>query len=301
MKLHELLAKVSQGQLSTEDAEYRLTHFYSPLPSRAEVAQDRERIFDRSERELPGIDLNVEGQLELVEELSAFYFEQPFTNEKQDGLRYYFLNDFFSYGDALQLYAMIRWAKPKRVIEIGSGFSSCVMLDTNELFFDNDIDCIFIDPDVERLQANLKLGDETRAQVIPQRVQDVDLEIFDQLAANDILFIDSSHVAKIGSDVNREIFEILPRIPEGVVIHVHDVFYPFEYPSDWVEDGRAWNEDYLIRAFLQYNSEFRIRLWNDYLARFHSTFLRQTMPMLLWNSGASFWIERMSNERSSRD
>ena len=97
-------------------------------------------------------------------------------------------------------------------------------------------------------------------------VQDVDLAVFEALGPGDILFIDSSHVAKVGSDVNHLVFEILPRLSPGVYVHFHDMFYPFEYPEDWIlGEGRYWNEDYLLRAFLQFNGSYAIAVWDHFL------------------------------------
>jgi len=116
--------------------------------------------------------------------------------------------------------------------------------------------------------------------------------IFDALSSNDILFIDSTHVSKTGSDVNRILFDILPRLSRGVFIHFHDVFYPFEYPKEWVYEGRAWNEDYILRAFLEYNDAFEIVLFGTWLAKFERDLLREMMPMTLENPGGSLWLRK---------
>src|SRR5207237_8125791 len=137
--------------------------------------------------------------------------------------------------------------------------------DVNELFFDNAIQCTFIDPYPQLLRTLMKESDFARTRIIGQRVQDVDVGIFRELEASDILFIDSSHVAKTGSDVNYILFKILPLLNEGVLIHFHDIFYPFEYPVDWVYEGRSWNEAYLLRAFMQYNEAFEIQFFNSFL------------------------------------
>lgn len=268
-------------------------HFYSPIPALEEVHQDAPRIFDFSLRDLPGIDLNVTGQLELLAQIEPFYPEQPFSDEAAPGLRYYFRNGFFGYADAVFLFCLMRWARPRRIIEVGSGFTSFVMLDTNERFFDNQIRFTFIEPYDERLRSRLTERDLAVTEIIARRVQDVELTRFDELQANDILFIDSSHVSKVGSDVNRILFEILPRLTPGVLVHFHDVFYPFEYPRSWIEDGRAWNEDYLLRAFLQFNSAFKIRIWDQFLAMFHADRLKETMPLCLKNPGGSLWLQRV--------
>jgi hypothetical protein len=187
---------------------------------------------------------------------------------------------------------MIRHLQPRRIIEVGSGFSSCVTLDTNELFFGGSIETTFIEPFPELLLSLLKKPDRQRMSIIPTRLQDVDLSVFDALQANDILFIDSTHVSKIDSDVNRIVFDILPGLAPGVHIHFHDIFYPFEYPDVWLLEGRAWNEAYILKAFLQYNSSFRVVLMSSFLARYHEPFLREHLPLCLNNTGGNLWLRK---------
>jgi len=116
-------------------------------------------------------------------------------------------------------------------------------------FFDGTISCTFIEPYPELLGSLLGEGDFDRIQVLPHRLQDVDLAVFRELTANGILFIDLTHVSKTGSDVNRAFFDVLPVLAPGVYIYFHDVLYPFEYSNEWVYEGRAWNELYMLRAF----------------------------------------------------
>jgi hypothetical protein len=286
--------RLERDRLMREFSRLNPGHYYSPIPSLDDLRRDGTRIFDRSLRDLPGVNLNAESQLQLLDQLKPFYNEQPFTDDPAPQRRYFFRNDFFSYGDALFLYGVMRWGRPQKIIEIGSGFSSFVMLDTNELFFNNRIRFTFIEPDVERLRSRLRDRDLRTAEIVAKPVQDVDLEQFASLNAGDILFVDSSHVAKIGSDVNQILFEILPRLRNGVLVHFHDVFYPFEYPREWIElQHRYWNEDYLLRAFLQYNSAFRICIWNHFLGTIHPQKLAECMPLTIKNIGGSLWLERI--------
>ena len=269
-------------------------HYTSPIPSMDDVRRGADRIFDRSLRDLPGVNLNVEGQLRLLEELRAFYAEQPFPEDASDRSRYYFRNDFYSYADAIFLYAMIRHARPQRIIEIGSGFSSFAILDTNERFFGGRIRLTCVEPHPERLRARLRPEDLQSVEILGVPVEDVDRSRYSQLQSGDMLFIDSSHVSKVGSDVNHIVFDVLPRLAPGVLVHFHDVFYPFEYPREWVEArGYYWNEAYLLRAFLQFNGAFRIRIWNEFLGRFQADALRAAMPLCMKNTGGSLWIERV--------
>jgi hypothetical protein len=267
-------------------------HFYSPIPALDEIRASEERIF-RWPGQLPGIELNELGQLQLVEQLSAFYHQQPFAAQRQEGLRYFFENPNYSYGDAIVLYCMLRHLRPKRVIEIGSGYSSCVTLDTNELFLDNSVQCTFIEPDPDLLLSLAKPAERNRLDIIGRNLQDIDLGLFATLEAGDILFIDSTHVAKINSDVNYIFFEILPKLQKGVYIHIHDIFYPFEYPREWIYQGRAWNEAYVLRAFLEYNDVFEIQLYNSFLGFKHREALAQAMPLCACSPGAGIWLKKV--------
>ena len=267
-------------------------HFYSPIPDLAEVKRDESKIFGSVPRNILGIDLRESEQLKLLENFSSYYQSIPFSPHKTDGLRYYFENPAYSYSDAIFLHCMIRHLKPRKIIEIGSGFSSCATLDTNELFFDGALELTFIEPYPDLLMSLIKEEDKSKIKVIPQRLQDVELSEFETLTANDILFIDSTHVSKINSDVNRIFFEILPILSPGVYIHFHDVFFPFEYPKPWVYEGRAWSEIYLLRTFLQYNNEFRIVLMNTFMEYFHEAFFQENMPLCLKNRGGSIWIRK---------
>jgi predicted O-methyltransferase YrrM len=265
--------------------------FYSPIPSMEEIKRYNFNI--PLPELLPGIDLNGKEQLKLLDSFELFYRELPFTDEKCDGLRYYYNNGFYSYSDAILLYCMIRHLTPKKVIEAGSGFSSSVTLDTNEKFMENSINCVFIEPYPARLESLLKNNDKENVTIHKKRLQEVSLETFKELGENDILFIDSTHVAKFNSDVNYVIHEILPVLAHGVYIHFHDVFYPFEYPKEWLLKDIAWNEQYLLRAFLEYNNNFKIVLFNTYLESIHETKIRSRFPLLYKNTGGSIWLKKL--------
>jgi predicted O-methyltransferase YrrM len=212
---------------------------------------------------------------------------------KDESKRYYAENVSFPFSDAFIFYCFIRRYSPRRIIEIGSGFSSAAALDSLDSLGKNDTQCWFIEPYPRLLQSLLREAD-TRHGVLPSAVQEVDLTVFDSLAAGDILFIDSTHVSKINSDVNYEIFDILPRLKPGVLIHIHDIYWPFDYPEEWIHEGRAWTESYLVRAFLQFNNDFRILYFNSYL---HPKVRRSLfVPLgvdLGENDGGSLWLERV--------
>jgi predicted O-methyltransferase YrrM len=272
-------------------------HYYSPVPSLKVLERDAPRIFDRSRRPLPGVEVHEAEQLALLPQFAPFYAEQPFTDAPQADLRYFFDNYWYGRADALFLYAMLRLFRPQRIIEVGSGFSSAVMLDTNERFLDSRLRLTFIEPDSTRLRQLLKAQDAHAVTILEQPIQHVDPRLVETLEAHDILFIDSSHVSKAGSDVNHILFELLPRLQPGVLVHFHDVLYPFEYPQEWFELRIAWNEMYLLRAFLQYNTQFVIRFWNDFMMRFHAAALRQWMPLCVdppaFGIGGSLWLQKV--------
>ncbi|MGK4568207.1 class I SAM-dependent methyltransferase [Flavobacterium sp. 3HN19-14] len=238
-----------------------------------------------------GLNLRTEEQKKLLKEFTVFYDEMPFKPERQDNIRYNFENGYYSYTDGIALYSIIRYFKPKRIIEIGSGFSSAVMLDTNSLFFENKIDLTFIDPYADRLYSLITEEDKRTAKIIETDVQQIPLTTFQALQSGDILFIDSTHVSKTGSDVNYILFEILPALNSGVLIHFHDIFYPFEYPKDWVFSGINWNEDYILKAFLMYNEQFEIKLFSDYMHRLHKNSFSD-LPLAYKNTGGNLWIEK---------
>jgi predicted O-methyltransferase YrrM len=267
-------------------------HFYSVLVSVDDIKKRENEIWQpEPPLQIPGIDLQIKDQLELVHSLQQYYADLPFSNEKQEGLRYNYSNDYFCHTDGIMLYSMMRHFKPERIIEIGSGYSSALMLDTNELFFDSAIELTFIEPYPERLFSLLKNSDTKKATIIEDTLQSVSPETFEQLRPGDILFVDSTHVVKTGSDVNRILFQILPVLKSGVFIHFHDIHYPFEYPKNWVLEGRNWNETYFLKAFLMYNAQFEIRLFNTYLHALHSDIFN-AMPVCYHNQGSSIWLQK---------
>jgi hypothetical protein len=267
-------------------------HFYSPIPSLAEVRERAATIFDRDVAGIPGIDLDERGQLALLAELAPYLREPPWRDEAVPGLRYRFDNPAFSASDPLVLYALLRHARPRRAVEVGCGWSSCVFLDTSERYLDGAVDLTFIEPYPELFLSLLAPGDEGRLRLLRRGLQTVPDEVFDRLESGDVLFIDSSHVSKTGSDVNHLFFRILPRLASGVWIHLHDIHYPFEYPDSWVFEGRAWNEVYLLRAFLQYNAAFPVQLWATFLASRHREAWARALPAGRTGAGSSIWLRK---------
>jgi len=267
-------------------------HFYSPIVGVDEVRRDAQRIFDRSKTALGGIDMNEEAQLELLAHFEALYPSIDFPATPSPGHRFHYENPAYSYSDAIMLHCMLRHFRPRRIIEVGSGYSSCVILDTRERHLGGQLDVTLVEPYPELVLRLLRPDDRQSIEIVPVRVQDVPLERFRQLQAGDFLFIDSTHVSKTGSDVNFLVFDVLPALNPGVHVHFHDFFYPFEYPQEWVMAGRSWNEQYLLRGFLQYNAAFSITLMNTWLQGLYRERIAARMPLCLRNTGGSLWIRK---------
>ena len=242
---------------------FPMGHFYNPVPSDEEI--EKFIANRRYDVELPGIDLNLIAQRDYYWQLMRFRDGYVWRMEKQEGLAYYGQNDQFSMCCSYPVYAFMRLLCPKRIIEVGSGYSTAIMVDTNRLYLDNSVKITCIEPYPVRLEETWGEHVEDHVKLHQHLLQDVDLSIFDQLEAGDICFIDSSHVAKLGSDVLRIFFELLPRLKPGVIIHFHDIPYPFEYYDYWLRENRAWNEVYMLRAFLQYNLNYEIIYWGSCL------------------------------------
>ncbi len=253
--------------------------FYSPLPN---LTTAHAHTPDK----LAGIDLNEKQQLELLTTFASYHSQIPFGKDS----RYSYKNTFFGNGDAIMLYCMMRHHNPNNIIEVGSGYSSAVMLDTKDNFVP-DVKLTFIEPFPSRLKQLTRSDDDYL--LLEQPVQNVPIKNFVALDAGDILFIDSSHVSKFGSDVNYLYFHVLPALARGVLVHIHDIQYPFEYPMHWLKDGRAWNEAYLLRAFLQFNSIFKITFWNSFMGKRHVEAIKATLPTMLDEIGGSIWLQKM--------
>lgn len=265
-------------------------HFHSAIPSLA----DRENFqFPQPVTpDLPGINLNIDKQLELLTQFKQFYDECPFPEYQQPEFRYYFTNPSYSYMDAITLYSMMRYLKPQRIIEVGAGFTSCVMLDTADHFLDYDPIFTFIEPYPDLLLSLIKPEDHKHT-ILAQPLQAIEPALFKTLEMNDILFIDSTHVSKLNSDVNYLLFDILPTLELGVLIHFHDIFWPFEYPEAWIREGKAWNEAYILRAFLEFNDSFEIVFFSSYLHTYYHDWFKENMPLSLKNSGGNIWIRKI--------
>jgi hypothetical protein len=256
-------------------------HFYEPIPD----TQSLPETLWSQPSELVGIDRNDSIQLELLrshftklrDEYNNLPVEPP-PGQKRP----------FRGVDALVAYCMIRHFQPELIAEVGSGWSSLVLGQAAAKNKNSALICIDPFPgDV------LRKGFPGLRSLIGKKIQDIDLEFFSQLGSGDVLFIDSSHTVKIGGDVNYLFLEVLPRLRPGVIVHVHDIFLPFEYRRDWVLDEfRFWTEQYILQAFLTFNSEFKVLLANSYLNHYHQQELKAAFPGLSSWAGGSFWMRR---------
>lgn len=231
----------------------------------------------------------------MMEELIPYMKTSSFRNEeKTDQHRFFNKNGIYGYSDALILESMIRHLKPSRIVETGSGFTSALMLDVNEKYFNYKINLEFIEPYPERLFTLITEQDKERVVLRLQGLQSVDLSVFKTLGENDILFIDSTHVAKTGSDLLYLFFEILPVLQQGVYIHFHDIFNNFEYlPYHFEWKGFGWNENYFLRSFLMYNNQFEVILFSSLLDSKYRDHISARMPDYPFFTGGQFWMKKL--------
>lgn len=222
-------------------------HFYSPILDLNMIEKRKKEIFrKRSKDEIFGLDLCDKIQLEHLKIVYANFKKLDFPNSKPTpDYKYFYLNNgLFGGLDAYAYASFILHYKPSTIIEIGCGFSSLIAMWINKNYFSNKIKIALVEPFPSEILKE-GLNNYNNAELIMKEVQDVNLNLFHSLENNDILFIDSTHVSKIGSDVNHIVFEILPRLSSGALIHFHDIFIPDEYPQKWVfEENRGWNEMY---------------------------------------------------------
>ncbi len=262
-------------------------HFYQPIPDTQSLP---ETLWDRPS-ELVGIDMNDVMQLDLLRNQFPKFrgeYERWPTKPTGDPTRFYLRKRPFGGTDALVAYCMVRHFQPRLIIEVGSGYSSLVLAEAAAQTNACSLICVepfpsdFLSKGFPRLKA-----------LVTRKVQEIELDFFSQLEAGDILFIDSSHTVKIGGDVNYLFLEVLPRLKPGVIVHVHDIFLPFDYRRDWVMDEfRFWTEQYLLQAFLSFNSEFEVLLANRYVAYRYMQQFKTTFPTSPSWGGGSFWMRR---------
>lgn len=254
-------------------------HYYQPLFDDSQLKKSLNLT-----RELPAIEINDKKQLKLLENLiySKELKEMELDKYKQNHLDFSFQNNGgFCSGDAEFLYQIIRYFKPKRIIEIGSGFSTKIINHAIKMNKQKDgsftnLKCIepYEMPWLE------DLGVEVQREL----VQNIKKSIFDELQSNDILFIDSSHIIRPQGDVLTEYLEIIPKLNKGVIVHVHDIFTPRDYLESWIkEDVRFWNEQYILEALLSNSNRYEIIAALNYLHHSYFMELKKVCPYLKKN------------------
>ena len=275
---HLLFLAQSQPEISDRWGYHiRPIHYYEPLPDFRLITAEK----IKRKRSFPAIDFRLDAQRALVNELSIY-------RDELTTLDFDFNNGFFSGFDAAVYYSLIRHLQPRRIIEIGGGYSTRIAAKALAANQQGSLTCIEPYPEERLASANLKL------ELITKRVEEIDVDFFSRLEANDILFIDSSHTVKFGSDVCYEVLEIMPRLARGVWVHVHDIFFPHDYPAEWLMNRRmALNEQYLLEAFLAFSPTFSVQLANYWLCLEHLD-----DAALLWsnasiNRASSFWMKRV--------
>jgi Methyltransferase domain len=251
-------------------------HFYWPIPNIAELEVREWPVKTLS----VGFDLRLDRQLDFLHSaMSRYGNEVAFSQCTEENSGYRYSNGFFEMVDAEIAYYFVREFKPARIIEVGSGFSTSVLALALKGNLDRDGirgELTSIDPYRGGLP---ELGHFKAVRLVRKPVQDVRLEDFTSLTAGDILFIDSSHVVSVGNDVVREYLEIIPRLQRGVLVHVHDVFLPADYPRDMVLKNLAfWSEQYLLQAFLTFNQSFEVLWGSSAMQIFQPEALEEAFP-----------------------
>jgi hypothetical protein len=274
--------------------EFSPGHFHSPVVDPSTIVDYVKKQYRQEPEDIKGIVFDEDAMVRFWIANAELIKNTQFSEHDDGRNRYYYDNNIFPGADAITLRAMIAHFRPRNVIEVGSGFSSACMLDTVDHLRIQDFAMTCIDPDPNRLRSILREEDRSRVEIIEAPVQDIALSMFSKLTVNDILFIDSTHVLKTASDVHYELFSILPSLNKGVLVHFHDIQYPFEYPWGWLFDSNySWNEIYALQAFLMYNSAFEVVFWNGLFAHRRQELVRQTNPLFLENPGGSIWLRRV--------
>lgn len=271
-------------------------HYHSPIPDTAELAK-RAELWQR-ESELPGIDMRPQEQLQWLREVAQrFLPECDFPSQPTaDPHRYYIRNESFGLVSATVLHAMVRHLQPRLVLEVGGGMSTLV---TTAALRRNAAEghggkVVAVDPDPDAF-----LRTHPDIELVQRRTEDLDPDLFLRLGNNDILFIDSTHVVRTGGDVNFLFLEVLPRLNAGTYVQVHDIFFPFEYPREWVvEERRFWSEQYLLQAFLVFNTAFQPAWCESYMKARYPEEMERLLPGRLgyldnYDSN-SFWMRKLA-------
>jgi predicted O-methyltransferase YrrM len=272
------------------------TGFYFPIPDTDAL---NERIWTEPS-EMHGIDMRLEAQAELLQELMKGPLDEyhQLPEEPRADRSIYTRKGGFGMFDGALLYGMIRKHKPKRILEVGCGQStllSRIALRRNrEENPEQAGKLTSIDPYPRDYLSNIE---DKYTEMVKSKVEELPFSTFEALEAGDILFIDSSHTVHIGGDTVFEILEILPRLQVGVLVHIHDICFPFNYPKSFVVDRQNfWAEQYLLQAFLAFNSAFQVRWSLTYMQAYRQEALADAFSYYqpgLRNMGSA-WIERIA-------
>jgi predicted O-methyltransferase YrrM len=249
-------------------------HYYDPYVDRSLL-----KIPLDKPRDLPGLEMNHVAQLELLCLMRLSSEVSQLGGAKSADRQFHFNNGSFESGDAEFLYQFVRLKKPKRVIEIGSGFSTLLVRDALVVNRLEDPDAQVVHTCIEPFE--MQWLEKAGIRTIRSMVEDVPLSLFEELEQGDLLFIDSSHVIRPQGDVLTEYLRILPRLQKGVFVHVHDIFTPRDYPAEWVlERMWLWNEQYLVETMLSYSKEWHVVAALNYLKHSHFSALQAACPFL---------------------
>jgi hypothetical protein len=275
-----------------EEHGFHLTpvSYSSPIPNLAALP---ESLWEQ-QSELIGMDMNDAGQLDLLQDkLSRFQAEfNQFSHGVGGDLRVNLIgNPRFAWADACVLYAMVRHIRPRQILEVGSGYSTRILTLAARQNGQTQVLCIDPYPEPETTGLLSDVGS-----LVDRPVQETSLDVFMQLEQGDVLFIDTSHIVRIGGDLPYLYLEVLPRLRPGVIVHIHDIFFPREYPKKWVMDElRFYSEQYLLHAFLLFNSFWEVLLCNSYLQYKYPQALSAAFPVLQSapeHNPGSFWMRR---------
>ena len=241
-------------------------HFYDNIPNTTLIG----KTYHELARRCSGIDFRFAGsEAFLLECLSRF--SQEILDGSLTPSGFVNPNAYFRHLDAIALYSFVRATRPKVVVEVGQGMSTRIIASASRRNWEESGEktvLISIDPHARLELPSPVVGPWMALEVRAVEVQSCDLAVFDSLQPGDMLFVDSSHVFKYGSDVAFEFEHIYPHIPQGVVVHIHDVFSPFDYPKAWMSERKQfWNEQYFLEEFLRFNHEFEVLLPMHFLAR----------------------------------
>jgi hypothetical protein len=286
-----------RGKAKKPPAAFPDGHFYSPVVDADDVVARQGEIWPEHPVAL-GIDWNDAHHERVLREhfpRHLKHYDYPETlPDTPDLAQFYTRNSQFSGLDCRALFVLLNEWRPRRMIEVGSGYSTLLTADVNRRFLGSAMEFTCIEPYPRPFLVRRPLLAGV-SRLLPQRVERVGLQPFLQLEAGDVLFIDSSHVAKTGSDVNFLVFEVLPRLAAGVRIHIHDIFLPNDYLEEWViGERRSWNEQYVVRALLMYSRAFAVLFGCSYAQHAMPALVAKALahPRGIGYGGGSLWLER---------